>query len=336
MLKKVFKLIVFVMLFSSHAVSQESRIKDLVNLRGNRSNQVMGIGLVVGLAATGDSPSSLVTAKAVKNFISKMGFLTGNNAINSQSIAAVVVTADLPAFMKNGDKIDVKISSLGDAKSLAGGTLLSTELRAGDDRTYVVAQGSVVVGQADGSGPRVLTVATVPGGGTVEREFIPELAVDGVIHLSLKNPDFTTNARIVEKINTKFRGVFALSRDPSRIEVKVPPSYADNLVGFIADLEGLRVLYDQKAVVVLNERTGTVVIGSDVAINRISISHGDLNITIGEGKKSKGESVVDVKGTTVGDLVSRLNALGVKPADLVGIFQTLHASGALNADLKFL
>ena len=328
---------VILMGWSDNSLAQDARIKDLVNVRGNRGNQLTGFGLVVGLAGSGDAASSLVTSRATVNLMNRLGMSAKNGPIPTQSIAAVVVTAELPAFAKNGDKIPVKVSTLGNAKSLAGGTLLLTELKAGDGDVYVVAQGSLVIGPADGVGPKVLTSATLPVGGVVEREFTPDILANGRIHLSLRNPDFTTNARIVEKINSHFKGFYAVSKDPSQIEVSLPVNYSDNLIEFIAEMEGIRVEFDQRAVVVMNEKTGTVVMGSDVVISKVSISHGDLSISVGGGKKSdKKEALVSIKGTTVGDLVEKLNALGAKPTDLVSILQAIHVAGALNADLKIM
>ena len=325
-------------LLTSHGailLAQEARIKDLVSVRGNRGNQLTGFGLVIGLAASGDAVNSVMTTRAALNLANRLGMNTKNGTLPTQSMAAVVVTAELPAFAKNGDKISVKVAAVGNAKSLAGGTLLLTELKAADGEVYVVAQGSLVIGPADGAGPRILTSATVPAGGTVEKEFVPDIVENGKIHLSLRNPDFTTNARIVEKINGHFKGFYAISKDPAQIEISVPAGYHDNVIEFIAEMEGVRVEFDQRAVVVMNEKTGTVVMGADVVISKVSISHGDLSISVGGGKKSdKKESFVTLKGTTVGDLVEKLNALGAKPADLVSIVQAIYTAGALNADLR--
>ncbi len=171
----------------------------------------------------------------------------------------------------------------------------------------------------------------------VEKEFVPNIAPTGRISLSLKKPDFTTASRITDSINRRFKGFFAMAKDVSTIDVVVPPLYQDKIVKFIAEMEVLRVVPDNKARVVLNERTGTVVMGSDVVILPVSIAHGDLSIKIGgKKKKSNDKSLVNMGGSTVGDLIETMNALGVKPPDLVGILQSMHASGALQADLTFL
>lgn len=318
-----------------------TRIKDLTNVRGIRSNSLIGIGLIVGLSGTGDSAASLTKNKALANMLTRLGMLTGENDVGFASAAAVLVTAELSAFQRNGDRINLKISTIGDASSLAGGMLISTPLRAGDGLVYVLGEGSVVTGQADGAGVKVKTVALVPEGGVVEREFRPVLAPDNKFILSLKVSDPTTNSRVTEKINSYFQGFFARSLDPVSIEVKVPPLYRDQKIEFLSELESLRVDADHKAVIVLNERTGTVVMGNEVKIEAVAISHGDLMISIGADAASKSKdtakgSVTSVKASSVGELVQSMNALGVKPADLIGIVQAIHAAGAIHADIKFL
>jgi flagellar P-ring protein precursor FlgI len=329
----IYVIITLMLFFVTPAFGNDARIKDLVNFRGVRSNQLIGFGLVVGLKGTGDSKKSLTTTRASANMLTRLGMRTTAEEAPAGSVAAVVVTTDLQAFSRNGDRIDVRVSTVGDAQSLAGGTLVLTPLRAGDNQVYVVAQGQVVVGQANGSGPQVLTVANVPGGGVVEREFVPPLAPHGVLTVSLKQPDFTTNARIADKINSHFKGFYAKSNDPSAIDVTIPELFLESgrLIEFLSELENLRVTADQKAIVVINERTGTVVMGSQVVINDVTVAHGELSIQI---SKTKEKRVVDIDGTTVGKLVESLNSMGVKPADLIGILQAIHTAGALNAELK--
>jgi len=325
---------------SVQAFGQDVRIKDLANIRGVRSNQLTGFGLIIGLSNTGDSSGFLTRNQAAANMLTRLGMKTDAGQIQSQSMAAVIATADLPAFSRIGDRLDIKVSIIGDAKSLAGGTLLMTPLKAADGSIYVVAQGAVVVGQAKGAGPQVLTAALVPNGGVIEKEFMPNIAPKGVLTLSLKRQDFTTSARVAERINMQFKGFYAKSLDPVSIEVEIPPMYLDRVTDFVSELEGLQVTVDQKAIVVLNERTGTVVMGADVVISKVAIAHGELSIRVGEGsdkdKKSPNQKVVNIGGATVGSLVESMNALGVKPADLVGILQAVHASGAMQAELRFL
>lgn len=318
------------------AWGQETRIKDLVNVQGYRSNQLMGLGLVVGLQGTGDSKAAMTTNQAATNLMRKLGMNAKPDTMLVQSMAVVAVTAELPAFAKIGDRIDIKVSTLADAKSLAGGTLLMTPLKAVNGDIFVMAQGPVVIGTATGRGTQVLTVANLPASGVVEREFTPQIGVQGLVNLHLKETDFTTNARIVEKINAHFKGFYAVSRDPSRIEVKMPPTFGGRVIEFMAELESLRVESDHKAVVIFNEKTGTVVMGADVAIADVVVNHGELSIQVGEGKNTRSEGVVKLGGATIGGLVKTLNDLGVKSSDLVGVLQAIHAAGALKGELRFM
>jgi flagellar P-ring protein precursor FlgI len=322
----------------STLVAEETRLKDLITIRGVRTNQLIGYGLIVGLPGTGDSGKSLTTNRSVSSMLTRLGINSTPTEAIGRSAAAVIAIVELPTFARSGDKVDIRVSTIGDAKSLAGGTLLMTPLRAGDGQVYVVGQGAVIVGQATGSGTSVLTVANVPGGGMVEREFTPTLAVGGSLDINLKSPDFTTNSRIVDSINQKLKGFYAISVDPAAIKIEIPKRYLDRQVEFIAELEGLKIKVDRKAVVAINERTGTVVLGNDISIGPISIAHGDLSISIGDQKKKSKDkkSLVGVSGTTVGELVNSLNSIGVKPKDLIGILQAMHAAGALSAELRFL
>lgn len=329
-------LILSCFVFAPVAHAQSARIKDLVNIRGVRSNQLVGFGLIIGLQGTGDSATSLATNAAVNSMMTKMGLKPNDSGYANSNMAAVILTAELPPFARVGDKVDVKVSAIGDAKSVAGGTLLMTPLRAGDSQVYVVAQGSIVTGQAAGSGVQVLTVGRVPSGGVVEREFVPQFEHEHQISLSLREQDFTTSARIAETINDHFRGFFAKPLNSAMVDVSIPPLYFDQVVSFIAEMEGLKVTVDQKAKVVLNERTGTVVMGADVLVDKVAISHGDLSIKVGDKGGKDAQSVVGLDKVTIGELVETMNALGVKPTDLVGVLQALHAAGAIHADLKIL
>lgn len=327
------------MALAESASAEPTRLKDLVNVRGVRTNYLNGFGIIVGLKGTGDSKKSLATNRAVATMLTRMGMKTTADEVVSGNMAAVMVTADLPSFVRIGETLDVKVSAIGDAKSLAGGTLILTPMRAGNSDIYAMAQGSVVVGQASGAGVQVLTVARVPGGGMVEREFAPNIAAQGRVVLSLNDPDFTTSSRIAETINQRLRGFYAEAKDVASVEVRVPETFDGKLVEFVAEVESIKVEADSKAMVVLNERTGTVVMGKGVVIDPIAIAHGDLSIRVGDNgkassKDAKGQVVVPV--ATVGDLIETMNALGVKPADLVGILQAIHAAGALKAELRFL
>ena len=316
-----------------------ARVKDIANIRGFRSNSLIGYGLVVGLAGTGDSAASLSTMRAASNLLTSLGVNTKESELVAGSYASVIVTAQLPPFSRNGDKIDIRLSAVGDASSLAGGTLLLTPLEGVDSEVYAIGQGAVVVGQASGSGTEVLTVAHVSRGGTVEREFLPKLDNDDGITLSLKNADFATNYRLVKKINRYFGGIYAKSLNPSSIWIAVPPAFVGDVVAFVARLESLEVDVDRKAVVVMNEKTGTVVLGKEVMIEPITVAHGNLSISVkgpSEGDVGGEESVVSVKGTSVGTLAEILNNLGVSPKDLIDILRTMHRAGALHAELDVL
>jgi len=328
--------LILLMLPTPVALGQAVRIKDIANLRGDRTNSLIGFGLVIGLNQTGDAPGSITTNQAMVTLLSRLGMTPDNPQIATQSAAAVVVTAELPAFANVGDRIDVRLSTIADASSLAGGTLLLTHLKAGDGEVYAVAEGAIVVGQASGKGARILTVARIADGGTIEKEFAPALVKNNAIDLNLRQPDFTTSDRVSHTINQHFRMFIAKSLNASHVKVQVPDDYQTKLTSFIAEIEGLTVEPDQKAVVIVNERTGTVVMGGDVKISDVVVSHNGLSIEVGSGKNAKKESVVPVQGTTIGDLVKSLNQMGVKPEDLVSILQSLHASGALKADIKLL
>ncbi|NRA43764.1 MAG: flagellar basal body P-ring protein FlgI [Oligoflexales bacterium] len=322
------------------AAGQRARLKDLTNIKGVRSNKLIGYGVVFGLAGTGDSAASITSLETVSQMLTKLGVKSKPEQLASGNFASVLVTAELPPFARSGDRLDIRVSTNGDATSLAGGTLLLSELRAGDGKVYVVAQGPVVIGQANGVGASVLTVATVPMGGLVEREFRPQLAPGGSLILSLKKADFTTNARISHAVNAHFRGFYAKSLDPASIRVEVPPQFKSRLVEFVAELESLKVALDRKAVVVLNERTGTVVIGNDVTLGPVTIAHGDLSIKVkdpeDEEAEEKDHSLLNLPKATVGGLVKSLNELGVKPQDLIGILQAIHAAGALQGEIVFI
>lgn len=324
---------------STSSLAQEVRIKELANIRGVRSNQLMGIGLVVGLSKSGDSANSISTNKAAAAMLQKMGLKVTDQQISGGNAALVMVTADLPAFARNGDRLDVRASTLGDAKSLAGGILMSTALKANDGQVYGMAQGPVVVGQASGTGVQVQTVALAPQAFTVEREFTPVFDRNGSITISLKRPDFTTNRRMVEAINKHFKGFYATSKDIHGVEIQIPEIFQDRTVDFVSELESLKVAIDQKAVVIINERTGTVVMGGDVVISPVTISHGDLSISVGSGGgggRKKGNSLINFGGTSVSKLVEGMNEMGMRPSDLVGVMQALQSAGALQGELRFM
>lgn len=315
-----------------------ARLKDIVRIKGVRENMLIGYGLVVGLKGTGDS-SADVTGKALLRMFNKMG-MNVETDVKSKNVASVVVTARYPAFARAGQKIDITVSSVGDAGSLEGGTLLVTPLRAGDQQVYAVAQGPVSLGTiADGSA-KFTTAGRVPSGAIVEKELPGEFANKKALRLNLDEPDFTTIARIVRSINTELGGKYATSVDQSTIDLIVPFSYDGNAVELMAVLENLTVTADTRARVIINEKSGTVVAGGKVRIKNVALSHGDLSIQVGDSKpaaKGGGKKVVEIQNTTnVSELATALNAMGVSPKDLTAIFQSLKAAGALEGDLEVL
>jgi flagellar P-ring protein FlgI len=298
--------------------SEAARLKDIAAVKGVRENILIGYGIVVGLKGSGDS-SADVTSQSLGRLFSKLGLEVKDSSVKSKNAAAVIVTGKLPPFARVGNKIDVTVSSIGDASSLEGGILLVTPLRGGDQNPYAVAQGPVSIGAlANGEGGTFPTVGRVVSGATA--------------------------ARVVTLINAQLGGKFSTARDSGTIDVVVPFSYEGKSVELLATLENIQVNIDQRAKVVINERTGTVVMGGSVSISSVGISHGDLSIEV-KSKEKKGEEGAELKkeniaflkqGTSVSDLVRALNALGVKPKDLTAIFQSLRKVGALQADLTIM
>lgn len=340
------------------------RLLDLVEIDGVRSNQLLGVGVVVGLPGTGDSGGA--ARQALSNFIRKFELNLLPRDVTAGSIALVSVTADLEAFQKNGMRIPVKVSTLGDAKSLFGGELLQTPLLGADGLAYVVAQGPVVVGgfQASGQAASVTrnhpTVGLITDGGIVERE-VPMVFMteDGLMHLHLRRAHFLTAHRVAESLNRLFPES-ARALDSTTVRFEVPEARRFDPVGLIAQIGQERIEPAAEAIVVVNERTGTIVAGQEVRISPTAITHGNLTIAIAESPLpsqplpySKGETTVvpqtDVQatvdsqpvavldgGTSVNELAASLNRLGVSSRDLVLIFQALQAQGALHARLEIL
>ncbi len=316
-----------------------ARLKDIASVKGVRDNILIGYGIVVGLKGTGDS-SSEVTNQSLSRLFGKLGLdIQGNAQIKSKNAAAVIITAKLPAFARVGNLIDVTVSSIGDSASLEGGTLLVTPLRAGDQAVYAVAQGQVSIGSvADGTTKNFPTVGRVVSGATIEKDVETNFAAKKNFRLSLHSSDFTTAARVAALINGELSGKFATARDSGTIDVVVPFNYTGTSVDLIATLENINVNVDTRAKVVLNERTGTITMGSNIPISAVALAHGDLAIEIkGAPKGTRPERVFEFKGgSSVSDLVKALNALGVQPKDLTAIFQSLKQEGALQADLEIM
>ena len=347
-----------------HPVALAARIKDIAEIKGVRSNQLVGYGLVVGLDGTGDGKKTKFTIQSMISMLEKMGITVNEKDVDTSNVAAVMVTANLPPFAKSGSRIDALVSSIGDADNLQGGTLLLTPLKAVNGQVYAVAQGPVNTGgfAGGGSGASVQknfpTVGRVVAGATVERELELNLSQKKVLTLSLHQPDFTTVSRMAQVINSSFNDTIASAPDAATIQVNVPSPYDGNIVGLMARLENLEVDPDSVAKVVINERTGTVVMGDNVRISTVAVAHGNLSIVIKESANvsqpapfSKGETVVTPdtglnvaeetkqlvvleEGVSIGEVVKALNALGVSPRDLIAIFQAIKAAGALQAEVE--
>lgn len=352
--------------------TRAARIKDLVGFRGVRSNQLIGYGLVVGLNGTGDSTSSEFMQKSLGEALARMGISGDAKKFKVKNVAAVMVTADLPPFARQGSKIDVVISSIGDAKNLQGGTLLMTPLKAANQDVYAVAQGPISIGgfvatanNATGGvqGNTMIqqnhpTVGRIANGAMVEREV--ELALEDMetLQISLNNPDFTTALRITNKINEALDGNYAKAVDSGSIDLEIPGSFKRKVVQMISRVEALEVEPDVMAKVILNERTGTIVMGHDVRISPVAVAHGNLTIQVttefevsqpnpfsqGETRVVPKTSILAdtgmegtlamVEGLSIGDLVKALNELGVTPRDLIAILQAIKSSGALQAEIE--
>ncbi len=314
-----------------------SRIKDMAAIQGVRSNQLTGYGLVVGLNGTGDKNNILFTRQSLTNMLKKMNLHFNKSQIKVKNVAAVMATAEIPPFARIGDRIDITVSSLGDATSLKGGTLLIMPLKGVDGNVYAIAQGAVSLAIPAGTGDRNshLLVARIINGASVEREIPFHLEGKKQLTLSLFRSDFTTARRVADTINAALGEGIAQTIDASAISLNVPESMQkEHVAEFIADVEGLSVVPDTIAKVVINEKTGTVVIGSEVTISSVAVAHGDLNVVI-QGQPP--QYLMELPGTsTIGELVNGLNSLGVRPRDLISILESIKAAGALQAKLEIL
>lgn len=313
-----------------------ARVKDIANVRGVRDNQLIGYGIVVGLKGTGDSKAEF-TNKSVSRMLDKLGIKLEEKDVASKNVAAVLITAMLPPFARAGNKLDLTVSSIGDASSLQGGTLIQTPLRAADQQIYAVAQGSLLVGSGADVFP---TVARLPNGAIIERDVAEDFTARKMFRLTLHNPDFTTAARLAKRINLDLSGKYATAKDAGTVDIVVPFAYEGRAVELLASIEALDVTPDSRARVIVNEKTGTVVIGEHVRISRVAISHGELTVKVegtskGKSKDQDRVAVLDT-GTSVGDLVKAMNSLGVSPKDLITILQNIKAAGALQGELEIL
>lgn len=341
-----------------------SRIKDIVSFEGVRENKLVGYGLVVGLNGTGDSlRNAPFTKQSLQSMLERLGVNTRDANIDTKNVAAVMVTANLPAFAASGSQVDVSVSAMGDAKSLLGGTLLVTTLLGADGEVYAVAQGTVQTGAISASGASgssitrgVPTAGKIANGAEVEKETAFKLATMGSMRLTLHNPDFTTASRIAAAVNRAYPGSATVD-NPTIVSLR-PPSGAD-MVGFATAVEQLPVDPDAPAKVVVDEVNGVIVMGQDVRISTVAIAQGNLTISVSEDPLvsqpapfSRGQTVVTPStalkvdeakgkrlmvlnnGASLATLVKGLNALGVSPRDMINILQTIKAAGALQADIE--
>ena len=349
-------------------VASAERLRDVADVMGARTNQLVGYGIVVGLNGSGDGPKAEFTLQSVAAMLRRLGVRIDPKRIKLKNVAAVIVTAEIPAFSRPGQKLEVLVSSLGDAKSLRGGTLIQTPMRGADRRVYAVAQGPISVGgfaakAGGGSGSSKTsnhpTVGRIPGGALIENEIPTTIEKDSEIRFALKRPDATAAASAAAAVNAKLEGEFARADDPGMISVKVPDDYKGKTVELLALIGAVEVTQEGLAKIVINERTGTVVVGSAVVLRPAAIAHGGLTVEIKEETTvsqpntplTPGQTVVVgereleaelapgdlhyVPATsTVGDLVNALNTLGVKPADLIIIFQSLAQAGAIVGDIE--
>ena len=344
-----------------------SRIKDIVDFEGVRDNMLVGYGLVVGLNNTGDSlEDGHFTKQSLQAMLNRLGVKPTDAGLDSENVAAVMVTANLPPFARQGSRIDITVSALGDASSLLGGTLMVTPLLGADGEVYAVGQGQVAVGGFSAQGEAETVVKGVPtsgriaNGAIVERELGFEMSEMTDFEMTLRNPDFTTARRIAQAVNA-FLGTTAASlRDPSTVHVTLPDSYRESVVNLITDIEQLRVEPDQLARVVIDEQTGTIVMGENVRISTVAIAQGSLTIRITETPQvsqpgpfaevgttttvdrtdiqveddEERQLTVVPQGVTLQELVNGLNALGIGPRDMISILQAVKTAGALQAEIE--
>lgn len=350
----------------SSAAHADSRIKDIVSFEGVRENVLMGYGLVVGLNGTGDKlKNSAFTEQSLIAFLERQGVNTRGTELKTKNVAAVTVTAKLPPFARAGSRIDVTVSAMGDAKDLMGGTLLATPLYGADSEVYAVAQGSLTIGgfRAEGKASTITkgvpTTGFIASGAVVEKEI--EFALNNMpsLKMALRNPDVTTAQSVANAVNSQIGPGVANVLDPGTIQLTVPAIYQNNVTQLLADLEKLNVPTDQIARIVIDEASGTIVMGENVGIDTVAVAQGNLVVKIEEApvasqpspfapegaetvvlprttvtvtEPGKGLAVMQ-KGATLKDLVAGLNALGVGPRDLITILQTIKAAGALQAEI---
>lgn len=352
------------------AAAEASRIKDVARLEGLTETQLIGYGLVVGLKGTGDGPRTQFTTQSVVNMLRNTGIEVPRERIQVRNVAAVMVTSKLLPFMKRGSNLDVTVSSIGDAKSLEGGTLLMSPLQGTDGEIYALAQGALSVGGLNKEGPQGKAsysknhtmVGEIPNGAIIQKEAPGTAMSTEELRISLSNPDFSSAVAMAKAINDNYKKPVAEAKDPVTVSVKVPDEFKGKRMEFIAEVENLDFLVSTVAKVVLNEKTGTVIAGGNVSISEVAVSQGSITIQVKDNKQAqvsnaaapfggttqssattesedvkvdetKAEMRVMPSSSNVADLAKSLNALGVSPRDIIAIFQAIKRAGALNAEL---
>ncbi|MBU4526826.1 MAG: flagellar basal body P-ring protein FlgI [Desulfomicrobium sp.] len=361
----LFLLLVLAMAMASALPAEAVRLKDIASFGGVRTNGLVGYGLVVGLPGTGDKSSSQFTIQSMANMLESMGVKVDRAALKPKNVAAVMVTVKMPASARPGSRLDATISSVGDATSLVGGVLLMTPLKGVDGGVYALCQGPLAVGGFSAAGEaatatkNVTTVGRIPGGAVVERGVPFSFNDQADISIQLAVEDFSTAKQVADSVNRSIGGQYAHAQDASSIKLAIPPQYQGNIVALMASLENLEVQPDSRAKVVVDEKTGTVVLGSNVSLSRVAVSHGNLNVVVSEqpqvsqpGAFAQGQTVVTpatgigvreeqrrlvlMAGASIQELVDGLNAIGATPRDLISILRTMKSAGALHADLEVL
>jgi len=348
-----------------NAYAAAARIKDIVSFEGVRDNQLVGYGLVVGLNGTGDSLNNApFTKQSLQSMLERLGVNTAGENVRTANVAAVMVTANLPAFGTQGSRMDVSVAALGDSDSLQGGTLLVTPLLAADGEVYAIAQGPVLINGFSAGGDAASIISGVPttgriaSGGLIEREIDFHLGAQSSLRLALRNPDLTTARRIAMAVNDFIGAPTATPEDPATVRVTIPPGFNGNIVDLLTDIEQLMVETDQTAKIVIDENSGIIVMGKDVRVSSVAVAQSNLTVTIAENPTvvqplpfANGQTAVEPntqinanlsetalavveESVTLQQLVDGLNALGISPRDLIAILQAIKATGALQAEIE--
>jgi len=362
MMRALFRICLFAaaVLWAWSAWAVQVKVRDMVDIQGARDNQIIGYGIVVGLPGTGDTvlggrTGTIFTVQSIINMLKRFGIVVPPGYVRVRNVAAVMVTANLGPYLKSGNRIDVVVSSLGDARSLSGGTLLQTPLQGADSQVYAVAQGLVSVAGADREPPvsplssrNRYTTARITSGAIVEKEVPVTVFSQGEVTLLLKSPDYTACTRISEAINKAFIANIASPLDASSIKLRVPSDFRDHVVEFISAVTGLEFEAPNLARVVIDERTGTIVMGADVRVSAVAVAHGSLHLTIKSERETvlteetesttlrtegKGNLLALPEGANIAEVVDALNAIGATPHEMVAILEMLRAAGALQAEV---